>query len=636
MRLRLTALALLASPGLVCAAERLTIEKALEVRELTDLQFSPDGKRVAFTVQEPPSGKTSQRHIWVYDLAIDELRQWTYSAKSEHMPRWSPHGEMLAFLSDREDSSQIWLMPVSGGESRKLTSAKNSIESFHWSRDGKRIAYLATDPKTEAEEKKEKDQEDAKVIDADRKPVRAWTVDVATKAVKRETNGPWMLRDLDWMPDGKHLLAVATDRAAEERRTERIYLVSLDSGAMEEILAPKGPFQKIQVSPGGDAFAFVASAGDGPTAHDLFTCRLDRRVPKNVSGPVQDRPVLGFQWLNELEIAAVFANGLHTELNAVGAKARKLVSDDSLNISSFAVSPAGSVVYVAESAAVLPELWANGKAVSHFNDAFREVPLERPELFRYQSFDGTPIEAALFRGVNASPGRLQPLVVLVHGGPAGAWRLRFDPLTQLLVARGYTVMQPNIRGSVGYGQKFLESNRADWGGGDFKDVMAGVDTLINRKIADPERLAIAGWSYGGYMAEWTITQTNRFKVAVSGAGMADLAAEYGTEARPEGDEWYFGVPYENLAVFQKSSPITYIKNAKTPTLILQGEVDTTDPISQSQILYRGLKRYNVPSEFVVYPREPHGLREQKHIIDRYSRTIAWIEKYLGAEQKLSQ
>jgi dipeptidyl aminopeptidase/acylaminoacyl peptidase len=191
-------------------------------------------------------------------------------------------------------------------------------------------------------------------------------------------------------------------------------------------------------------------------------------------------------------------------------------------------------------------------------------------------------------------------------------------------------MQPNIRGSVGYGQKFLASNRGDWGGGDFKDVMAGVDDLVKRNIADSSRLAIGGWSYGGYMAEWAITQTDRFKAAISGAGMADLATEYGTENRPEGDEWYYGVPYENFEGFRKSSPIAYVRNAKTPTLILQGEADTTDPLSQSQMLYRGLKRYNVPAELVVYPREPHGLREQKHIVDRYRRSLDWIDKYLGA------
>jgi len=627
LNLTLTLLGLVAAyPAL--GADKLTIEKAMQVREPSDLQFSPDGNRVALTLQEPAADKPAVRHIWVYDLARRELRQWTTSAKSESMPRWSPDGRMLAFLSDREDSQQIWLLPIGGGDAMKLTSAKNSVDSFRWSRDGNRIAYLASDPKTADEEKKQKDQDDARVIDVDRKPVRAWTVDVATKASKRITSGPWNLHEIEWLPDGKRLLAIATDRPADDRRTERLYSVSLDEGRMEEVLAPPGPFGKIQVHPRSGSVAFVSSPGDGPTAQDLFGFPLDTKSPKNLTGANMDRPVLSFQWMGDAEIAALFENGFHTELNTAGEKRRKLVTDDSLDVSQFTVSQAGAVAYVAESAAVLPELFVEGKPVSHFNDGFKDVALQKAELYQYKSFDGTPIEAALFRGAGAAEGQPQPVMVLIHGGPAGSWRNRFDALTQLLVTHGYTVMQPNIRGSVGYGQKFLASNRGDWGGGDYKDVIAGVDDLVYRGIADPKRLGIGGWSYGGYMAEWAITQTDRFRFAISGAGMADLATEFGTEARSAGDEWYYGVPYENLAGFQKSSPITFIKNAKTPTLILQGEADTTDPVSQSQMLYRGLKRYNVPAEFIVYPREPHGLREPKHIADRYRRSLEWADTYL--------
>ena len=174
----------------------------------------------------------------------------------------------------------------------------------------------------------------------------------------------------------------------------------------------------------------------------------------------------------------------------------------------------------------------------------------RPELFRYNSFDGMMIEAALFRGAGTNTSNPQPLVVMVHGGPDQQWLNHFDALTQLLAARGYAVVQPNIRGSSGYGQKFLELNRGDWGGGDFKDVMACVDVLVARKVADPNRLAIAGWSYGGYMAESAITQTDRFKAAISGAGMADLATEFGTESDPGDDEWYYGTPTKTCHVFR--------------------------------------------------------------------------------------
>ena len=614
----------------VHAADKLTLDQAIDHRELSDLQFSPDGKHVAFCVQEPPTAtKTAQRHIWMFDTDTRTLRQWTNSTKTEHTPRWSPDGTTLAFLSDREENTQIWTMAANGGEAIKLTTGKNAIEAFRWSRDGKQIAFLAAEPRSAEEEKKQKDQDDARVVDVDRKPTRVWIVDIASKAAKKITSGTWNFHDLDWI-DGKRLLAIGTEHPADERRgLERLTSIDVEGGAIEPIHAPRGPFGRIRVSPGGSTVAFVGSPEDGPEAHDLFTLPISARQSKNLTGTMKDRPVLGFQWMNDADFAVLFQNGFHTELVATGGTQRWLVSDDSLDVSTFAVSPQGKVVYVAESAVTPQELWADGKVVSHFNDGLKAAALERPELFRYQSFDGTQIESALFRGSGASRETAQPLVVMVHGGPTGAWRNRFDGLTQLLVARGYSVMQPNIRGSLGYGHKFVTANKGDWGGGDFKDVMAGVDDLVKRKIADPNRLAIAGWSYGGYMAEWAITQTGRFKAAIAGAGMSDLATEFGTEAGPAYDEWFFGTPYENLAGFQKSSPIVYIKNARTPTLILQGENDTTDPISQSQMLYRGLKRYNVPAEFVVYPREPHGLRERNHIADRYRRSLDWIEKYLG-------
>ncbi|HLH39561.1 MAG TPA: S9 family peptidase [Bryobacteraceae bacterium] len=614
--------------GAAMSADRLTVEKAIQVREPSDLHFSPDGRRVAFTVQEPPDGRGSARHIWVYDTATQETRQWTTSLKSESSPRWSPDGKYLAFLSDREENQQIWLMPSNSGEALQLTSGKNAVMQFQWSPDGKTIAFLAQDPPTAEEEKRQKDGADEHVV-SDVHPARLWVVDLATKKTRRITAGAYAVREFEWMPDEKHFLVTATDQPDSDlRNQERIYSVSADDGKFTELAWPKAPFRGLRISPDGKSVAFVMSPADGPHPQDLFLAPIDLQSYKDITA-ARDRPVENFDWLNNSEIAALFADGFHGELDAVGGSVRKLASAGSLDITQFAVSKQGAVVYVAQSASVLPELWAEGKAVSHFNDGFN-VALQKPEIFEYKSFDGAPIEAALFRGAGTREGQPAPAVMMIHGGPAGAWRNRFDALTQLLVARGYTVMQPNIRGSSGYGQKFLASNRGDWGGADFKDVMAGVDDLIRRKIADPNRLAIAGWSYGGYMAEWAITQTNRFKAAICGAGMADLATEFGTESHSAGDEWYYGTPYENHAGFDKSSPILYIKNAKTPTLILQGEADTTDPISQSQMLYRGLKRYNVPVVFVSYPREPHGLREQKHILDRYRRSVEFIERYLGA------
>jgi dipeptidyl aminopeptidase/acylaminoacyl peptidase len=610
------------------AFAQLTAEQTMKARELSDPRFSPDGARVAVVVRDPFTARFAVRHIWVYDAASREMRQWTSSAKSEQHPRWSPDGKTLAFLSDRDENDQIWLMPVGGGEAVKLTSGKSAVQSFAWSPDGARIAYIARDANTAADEKKSKEFDDARVVDANDKLARLWTIDVASRKIRQETKGPWAIHEFEWMPDGQRLLIVATDKPSAESHTNRVFTLSLADGRMEQAVAPSGPFGSIRVSPDGKSFAYAGSRVDGPSEHDLFVCALDTREPHNLTGQAIDRPSTHFEWIGNTELAVLVQNGFHAELDAVGAKQRRLVADDSVDPASFTVSAHGSIAYVAGTAASMPELWIDGKQVSHLNRDFESVTFAKPELFRYKSFDGTSIEAALYRPAGASDGQPGPLVVMVHGGPTGAWSNRFDALTQLLVARGFSVAQPNIRGSTGYGHKFIEANRGDWGGADFKDVMAGVDELVRRKVADPARLGIYGWSYGGYMAEWAITQTDRFKAAVSGAGLADLATEFGTESSALYDEWFYGTPYENLANFQKSSPITYIKNAKTPTLILQGEADTTDPMSQSQMLYRGLKRYNVPAEFVLYPREPHGLREEKHILDRYARTLAWFDKYL--------
>jgi dipeptidyl aminopeptidase/acylaminoacyl peptidase len=251
------------------------------------------------------------------------------------------------------------------------------------------------------------------------------------------------------------------------------------------------------------------------------------------------------------------------------------------------------------------------------------VKLVKPELFRFKSFDGTVIEGALLLPANYDGHSKLPLINLIHGGPCWRWSDTVENWGQLLVGHGYGIFYPNIRGSTGYGQKFLEMNRADWGYGDFKDVMAGVDALIARGVADPNRLGIGGWSYGGYMSEWAITQTDRFKAAVSGAGLANLISEFATENEPAYDEWYFGQPYDKPEGFLRSSPFMYMKNAKTPTLILQGENDTNDPLGQSQELYRALKHYRVRAELVQYPREPHGPQEEKH---RLSRGVAPLSR----------
>ena len=619
------------------APKLLTPEASLNLRSISDLQFSPDGSRVAFVVTEPPKGERRARHIWLFEKESGAIRQFTFSAKDESSPRWSPDGKQLAFLSNRDDQQQIYVMRADGGEAAAATKGKRSVHSFGWSPDGKQIAYLAPDAKSATEEKKDKDKDDARVVDKNDKQPRLWLLTLATNEAKALTDTKWEVSDLAWLKTGDRLVVSATDHPESDQETHRIFSISIQDSSRRLIFAPHGPFRELQVSPDGATVSYIGSRVDGPTPHDLMLLDIEKRATRNLTGASLDRAISEYRWMKDGSMLALYSDGFRNKL--VGFSPEGMSKDPSnppaSNVNAFAVSDAGDIVFAGQSATTPPELWLwdqknSLRQVSHINDSWKQFTLSAPEFYKYKSFDGLEIEAALLKPAGAEGKSKLPLIALIHGGPTGNWQDSIEVWGQLLAARGYAVFYPNIRGSVGYGQKFIEMNRGDWGGADFKDVMWGVKDLIDRGIADPTKLGIGGWSYGGYMAEWAITQTNDFKAAVSGAGLSNLISEYGSEEHPSYDEWFYGVPYESdsLVKFLNSSPFTQLKNAKTPTLILQGETDTTDPPDQSQELYRGLKHYGVETELVMYPREPHGLREEKHLLDRLNRILAWYDAHL--------
>jgi dipeptidyl aminopeptidase/acylaminoacyl peptidase len=623
----------------------LTPEASLNMRSISDLQFSPDGSRLAFVVTEPAKGERRARHIWLYEKRSGVVRQFTYSAKSDFSPRWSPDGKQLAFLSDRDEQQQIYAMRTDGGEASALTKGKRGVSSFAWSPDGKQIAFLAPDAKTDAEEKKEKDKDDAHVTDKEDKHARLWLLTLDTSEAKALTETKWEISEAVWHPTGTGLMVSATDHPESDQNTERIFFFRLWDTAgserkavntMTELLAPRGPYGDIRIASDGLRMAFIGCREDGPSPHDLMLAHHGDKSVQNLTGASVDRPVLDYRWSKDGGLLALVEDGFHSKFVAFTAEgALKEIPSISANPNAFSLADSGEVAFAAHTATTPPELWlwdqkGTPKQVSRLNEPWKQYTLSAPEFYKYKSFDGQEIEAALLRPLGYDGKAKLPLIALIHGGPTGAWSDSIDTWGQLLAARGYAVFYPNIRGSSGYGQKFIEMNRGDWGGGDYRDVMAGVDDLIAKGVADPDKLAIGGWSYGGYMSEWAITQTTRFKAAVSGAGLSNLISEYGTEQGPSYDEWFYGVPYdpEKVAGFLNSSPFVHLQNVKTPTLILQGDSDPVDPLGQSQELYRGLKRYGVETELVVYPREPHGFHEEKHLLDRLNRILAWYDRHL--------
>jgi dipeptidyl aminopeptidase/acylaminoacyl peptidase len=622
--------------AVVAAQGPLTPEQALDRRAVGErggIGFSPDGARVVFSVAEPPKGTARARAIWTYDLAGGRTRQLTFSGKNDSSPQWSPDGASIAFLSDRDGQAQIYRLSMRGGEAEKLTDGKEAVRAFRWSPDGSRIALLRSEAKSDAQVQRERDKDDTRVVDRDTRHPCVWMLDISTNLLTRITAPGWRIGGLEWLPDGTRLAAVATDAPAADAFNERLYTIDVATGRFTAVGQQRRPIGEIAVSPDGRTIAYVGARVDGPEPHDLYLQPVDGGPAQNATATTIDRPVSQPKWLDNQSLAVIVARGFKSEMVEITRDGRARPVDKlAVSASAFGMSRTGGIAYAGESATRAPELWVrppdgDARAVTTVNAGRSSMPVTPAEFVKYKTFDGLDIEAALLKPQASASGR-RPFVVLVHGGPTGRWTDAFEPWGQLLAARGYVVLYPNVRGSTGYGEKFVEMNRADWGGGDFKDVMAGVDWAIAQGLADQNRLGIGGWSYGGYMAAWAVTRTTRFKAAVSGAPVIDMASEFGTENGSAYDEWFYGTPYERLQGFINSSPITFVKKVRTPTLLLQGEDDETDPIGQSQQFYRGLKRYGVDAELVVYPREPHGLREEKHLLDRLDRIVAWYDRYL--------
>ena len=615
-------------------ADTLSIAASIARYSMNNPQFSPDGTKAVVVVSFSGSAdRPRSSHIWLLDVLTDSIRQFTNSVKSETDPRWSPDGTQLAFISDRDGENQVYLMNMNGGEALAQTASKSGVDGFAWNPKGGSIVYWEQRPPSEAEKKRNEDKYDERVVSESQRPSQLYLLELGTKKAVSLPLAGVGINELKWMPSGEDLLMQTVGLPVAEIPTLALIRYSIRDSAIHTLTAPDNPcWEQIQISADGKRFSFQGARQDGPIAHDLYTGSLLEGQATNLTAKRLDLPVLYSLFEDDHHWLSLVQKGFHQRLYRLSDKGDVVPYPIQANMTSFDVSLDGTLLFVSGSATRLPEIWLAAKKqqprqVSHFNRALDSMALAAPKLFTYKSFDGTPVEAALYKP-SGSEGKLLPLVVLIHGGPTGVFSDNYAPWIQLLVQKGYAVFCPNIRGSMGYGFDFLASNRHDWGGGDFRDIMAGVDTLIAREHIDSARMGICGWSYGGYMTAWAITQTRRFKAAMSGAGLSNLASEFGTEGSAYYDRWFFGTPYEHQDNFLKHSPVTFIKQAVTPTLIIQGENDETDPVGQSQELYRGLRYYHVPTELVLYPREPHGFREPGHIIDFYSRMMDWFQKYI--------
>jgi dipeptidyl aminopeptidase/acylaminoacyl peptidase len=625
----------------------MTIEDFFKLKFPSNPQISPDGKFVIFVVRKPDFEENSYNaDIWLVGTQGDEPLRLTYHKKSDSSPRWSPDSKMIAFLSNRAEKNQIWLMSPFAGEADKLTDVKTGVNSFAWSPDGKKIAFLSAEPLSEEEEKKKKEKDDAIVVDKNIKMVNLWIIDVATKDTTQLTKGKFNVGSFDWSPDARKIVcSVTSTPKADDQSESDLIVISIDAEEPEILVKRVGVDTAPLWSPDGKYIAFISRDEHKNGTGNNYICM----VPSSGGEPVNltkqfDGSANMISWSADAKKIYFYAgkrvlSHLYSVEIADG-KISKLTDNDDYVVGSFSFNKDASLMafikenpYNPDEIYISPVAPYNPRKLTDFNSWVKKLQLGETETIQWKSKDGWEIEGLLVKPIEYQKGKKYPLVVLAHGGPSGAYTKSFPAswarYDHIWAGKGYAVFLPNFRGSDNYGEKFLQGDFNDWGNGDYQDIQSGIDYLIEYGIADPDKLGIAGWSYGGYMTAWTVTQTDRFKAASLGAGLTNLYSMYSQNDIPSVMEDYLGgAPWDRREVYQKCSPMTHIKNANTPTLILHGQEDKRVPPPQAKEFYMGLKKNGVIVEWVLYPREPHGLREPKHQKDKMTREIAWFDKYI--------
>ena len=639
-----------------------TPAEMMKVKSVGDVRVSPDGRRVVFTVTQPVmAGEKSEMltHIHMANAYGSISFQFTYGEKSCNNPQWSPDGHWIAFASRRTEKNNLWLIRADGGEAEQLTDLKSDAGGFHWSPDGQWIAFVMPDSPTEAEEKAKKEKNDAKVVDENLKMNRLWVVPIekdaeGKRAPRQLTKGDFSVggsfndQDFDWSPDGKTIVFTRTPTPrVNDWPLASISTVDVATGEVKPLARTGAAETSPLYSPDGRWIAYVAT-DIPPTwgfSSTIFVVLATGGKPRELAETFDRQPTLAGWSADGKSVYCSEVRGTVTRLSALPVDGGAPVDLDAgdrvlgtVNLNSSRMM-AGFTAQTAEHA---PEAYVTRLdrfapvQVSRANVDLPHHPLGHTEVVRWKSSDGTEVEGLLTYPVGYEKGKHYPLVMVIHGGPTGVFVQSFIANRSLyptaaFAAQGYAVLRANPRGSSGYGKKFRYANYKDWGGGDYRDLMAGVDKVIATGVADPERLGVMGWSYGGYMTSWIITQTKRFKAASVGAGVTNLVSFTGTADIPGFIPDYMGAEFwDNLEIYRAHSAMYNIKGASTPTLIQHGEADERVPISQGYELYNALKRQGVTVKMVTYPRTPHGPREPKLVLDVGQRNVEWFAKQLGA------
>lgn len=630
----------------------MTPEDVVALNRASDPQISYDSRRVAFVVTAwDRENDRFNADVWMVNDARETVQLTTNPKRDDH-PRWSPDQRRLAFLSDRGDLGvQIYALSLQGGEPERLTSHKAPVTDFEWSPDGRFIAFVAEEPRGI-----QKDGPKTKapmVEDEDYRFAQLWLFEVATGQVKQLTKGARHIAGFSWAWNSQQIVFTArqTPKLLVSGTAEVFTIpvnwqnAPVDSAAAKQLTNGNGAESDARFSPDGRWISYLAHAdGDANTGPDRIhiipaTGGEARVLAKNFDGYIRSH-----RWVFDSQ-RLVFNAGLGVNeqiytMNVNDQTPQAMTRSDGVN-PAFSVTPDGmNIAFVHENPRIPSEIALLAARImvpvflTQLNPKAAEFALGQVEAIKWKSNDGTDIEGLLVYPVGYQTGRRVPLVTYIHGGPEGAYTKSFNAswggFPQVYAANGYAVFMPNFRGSSNYGAKFAQSNARLVGKVDYEDILSGVDHLVKLGVADETKLAVAGWSYGGYMSGWIIGHTNRFKCAAYGAGLSNAVSYWGTaDIIAQRERLHGGTPWEARKMFDEQSPLSYLTNAKTPTLIFHGEKDERVPLGQSQETYRTLKRLGVTAQLVVYPDQGHGILVPSYQLDKMRREFAWIEKYIS-------
>ena len=658
MRTKISLLLLCAVVAAQAGTKKMTVEDSLAIHRVAGPKFSPDGNWILYTETEwDRKGDRQVSHIWVGRASGGAGPvKLTSGEKGETAPQWAPDGSRIAFLADRgaadaKNGNQIWIIRPDGGEAEKLTSEEGAISEFQWAPNGKRIAFVTADERKDKtdREKRKKDKFDAILVDADYNYSHLWTIELDGKAKKRVTEGAFTTSTPRWSPDSKSIAYAQSGMGKQESsffdlnadRNSDIYVVSAEGGAPKRLTSNPGPDTNPTWSPDGSEIAYLSAMDPRSWAEkvDVVVMPASGGAPKDLTKDFPDSAT-GAKWSPDgKNIYWDAEEGVRRHIFRVPVSGGKIVhiTEGEMIYADFDLSPDGTRMASTVDNSMSPaEIWivnisGSGRTrLSHANPQFDDFAVAKSEAVRWKGPDNFEVEGWLTYPLDYQAGKKVSMILNIHGGPYGANTARFDARAQIFAAHGYAVLAPNPRGSTGYGTKFEQANVADWGGKDFGDLMAGVDAMIAKGVADPNKLLVMGGSYGGFMTFWTITQTNRFKAAIGHAGISDWYSFYGQSDIPGLMAYGFaGQPWKATATYRKYSPITYVDKVKTPIMITHGEQDRRVAIQQAEEYYRGLIGNGVEAIFVRYPREGHGITEPNHQIDLVGRQLEWFEKHLN-------